>query len=1210
MKISKSVEQDWSSVLQDAVPQGVAAEYGRIQILYKQGGLEEDYELVVAGYASPQIIDREKHLITKEAMQNDLPRFLAHPHYRNAMIVHSNIQVGEVLPRWTNPKTNEEFETKVDDIGLFVVVKLRTDKYRPEICEKVEKDIQAGKLSAFSISGDAPFDSRRHVCHNGTCFWIIDKIIFYEITICEQGVNQDAKFAILSKMAHCTDGVCELPLPSYVTTGAIQNALDKHMEPGMKPHQHGPATHQPFSEPAEGETLQPEPERWPKRGARPRDVFGLPKRGYGREIGKAGGGGAITPETPMQDTEAGKDPTKPDIGEKAGGAATGHGSIPTGSTEQKGEVTVAEDFAQRMWQGMGRPYSFDQFKVGLGVEWEHADILGGDWMKVAAVVLDHLKEDEQYYTKLAQVEKGHGVLGRAVVKTVARKSGFAGGGNTADVGSGWAEEVHDVDTAGKPGGMQTDRTFDEAEEEKREPYEAPGLVGSPTSGPLETKCKHGIVKGGQTWGPPDFEWAGQEDDEKAEKHATNDTHKHGSDGVLPTIPQIKRPKPVKQAGVTYKAAIDPSKTTQFSPQYARDDAAGGEESEEYYLNKGELSPDLMTGRESDRFYQRCPLCATQSIIERALDNRTLYSRMSGEFRGVLRHCLMVLQQGTGGLDYIPGKGWLALADDHAYTGYMRSGYGVPLALAVATIGVSAFDIGDAALVRAATETANRLLDQHPLSKGEYEQLLARVTGWMGKNLGLVIARAKTLSKGYSVGWLGDAQRTLQSVQGSLANVDRKALSDDLNVALGSISDDVEHLVAALGLTEQMKGQVKGVEPAALDVVREVAKDTEHDVDAANEALEAIDPERIEQRGDSEKNELDNPDQTIHPDEVAVMTGAPPGVPTGNANASVIHRGMDTMVERLLGWLPPENTLRQLYSRIFGQEEPIEGPDDIETLIIEWGRANPMPDVGTEQITEDTVPLAKAMMPPGLGTTSKTDENFDLWGAPNRSEQNRGPGRRQMGPTTEEFDTLDQGQHPAYDFSRPTQPEGLTKDAGAPTAGMPEADVAVNRGVATDEEPEDPLAVAAFGMEPDEPRQPDPDSTAGHVEEKDTGARNDRFVPDPSRVSNLNKDPATDEPVHVKGAGAGRRDQFSDQGPPGVVNHRQPIQEREYDNRGALVPQLNMGVEDAKALFKLHASLWSRYVSDKHFGLAVVELDDDGEPVQIVDVARRQKRRDK
>jgi hypothetical protein len=54
----------------------------------------------------------------------------------------------------------------------------------------------------------------------------------------------------------------------------------------------------------------------------------------------------------------------------------------------------------------------------------------------------------------------------------------------------------------------------------------------------------------------------------------------------------------------------------------------------------------------------------------------------------------------------------------------------------------------------------------------------------------------------------------------------------------------------------------------------------------------------------------------------------------------------------------------------------------------------------------------------------------------------------------------------------------------------------------------------------------------------------------------------------------------------------------------------MGVEDAKALFKLHASLWSRYVSDKHFGLAVVELDDDGEPVQIVDVARRQKRRDK
>jgi hypothetical protein len=73
-----------------------------------------------------------------------------------------------VLPTWTNPETKEEFVTKVDDLGLFCVIKLRTDKYRPEICSKVEKDVREGKLASFSISGDAPFDSRRHVCNSSS----------------------------------------------------------------------------------------------------------------------------------------------------------------------------------------------------------------------------------------------------------------------------------------------------------------------------------------------------------------------------------------------------------------------------------------------------------------------------------------------------------------------------------------------------------------------------------------------------------------------------------------------------------------------------------------------------------------------------------------------------------------------------------------------------------------------------------------------------------------------------------------------------------------------------------------------------------------------------------------------------------------------------------------------------------------------------------
>lgn len=247
MIISKNIRTAWDKILAEHEVQAirneagspllVPAEYGRLRILNSSfiakaemlGDLElrpELPELVVGGYASPQVIDKEKHLITKEAMRRDLPRFLAHPHYRNANIVHTNIQVGEVLPEWTDPETGEVYKTQVDDIGLFSVVRVRTDKFRPAIVDKVIADIQSGKLTAFSISGDAPYESRQYQCADGTCFWVINKIEYYEITLCEQGVNQDAKYAILSKMAHCEDGSCPLYLPSStVTSSVIRKAL-------------------------------------------------------------------------------------------------------------------------------------------------------------------------------------------------------------------------------------------------------------------------------------------------------------------------------------------------------------------------------------------------------------------------------------------------------------------------------------------------------------------------------------------------------------------------------------------------------------------------------------------------------------------------------------------------------------------------------------------------------------------------------------------------------------------------------------------------------------------------------------------------------------------------------------------------------------------------------------------------------------------------
>jgi len=50
-------------------------------------------------------------------------------------------------------------------------------------------------------------------------------------------------------------------------------------------------------------------------------------------------------------------------------------------------------------------YNLAQFKAGLKVEHEHVDITKGDPVKTAKIVLAHLNELPDYYTKLKKVEK-------------------------------------------------------------------------------------------------------------------------------------------------------------------------------------------------------------------------------------------------------------------------------------------------------------------------------------------------------------------------------------------------------------------------------------------------------------------------------------------------------------------------------------------------------------------------------------------------------------------------------------------------------------------------------------------------------------------------------------------------------------------------------------------------------------------------------------
>ena len=156
--------------------------------------LKEDKDLVIAGYASVDVVDKQNDKITLSAIQEAAEKFMKEERYRNVMITHSNVQVGEVLDNYTNSK-GKVLKTGVDDTGFFVVIKLRDDI---EKAREVARDVRKGRLRSFSIGGQALNKVNRHDESVGT-YKEIDKLELHEITICEEGINPEAKFDIVKE---------------------------------------------------------------------------------------------------------------------------------------------------------------------------------------------------------------------------------------------------------------------------------------------------------------------------------------------------------------------------------------------------------------------------------------------------------------------------------------------------------------------------------------------------------------------------------------------------------------------------------------------------------------------------------------------------------------------------------------------------------------------------------------------------------------------------------------------------------------------------------------------------------------------------------------------------------------------------------------------------------------------------------------------------
>ena len=169
-------------------------------------GVRDDDSLVVGGPASIELVDREGHLITTDALGKAFQKYMSNFRTRNAMVLHSDVQVGWALPAYIS-KGGQIFKSGVDDKGLFFITELRNDT---KIAKKVREQIDEGKLKSYSIAGSA---TKTQTIQKGLMEVMqVDELELAEVTVCEKGVNQGASFDILkaenSATSSCADGSC------------------------------------------------------------------------------------------------------------------------------------------------------------------------------------------------------------------------------------------------------------------------------------------------------------------------------------------------------------------------------------------------------------------------------------------------------------------------------------------------------------------------------------------------------------------------------------------------------------------------------------------------------------------------------------------------------------------------------------------------------------------------------------------------------------------------------------------------------------------------------------------------------------------------------------------------------------------------------------------------------------------------------------------
>ncbi len=175
---------------------------GQVRPIFK-----EDDRFIIWGPASVEVVDNEGDRVSAEALEDALPQLLKRA---RLSVEHSDQLVGDILERFeTDEPVTIEIDGETYKRDTFPTAVLELESQPPALyvagevwddsrfAREMRERIEAGEIDSYSISGEALVTKTS--VEGGQLVDDILEMDLSAVTLCEQGMNQRAKFAVVAK---------------------------------------------------------------------------------------------------------------------------------------------------------------------------------------------------------------------------------------------------------------------------------------------------------------------------------------------------------------------------------------------------------------------------------------------------------------------------------------------------------------------------------------------------------------------------------------------------------------------------------------------------------------------------------------------------------------------------------------------------------------------------------------------------------------------------------------------------------------------------------------------------------------------------------------------------------------------------------------------------------------------------------------------------